>query len=111
VVFVGYVRDGWLPGLYAGAAAVVYPSWYEGFGLPVVEGLAAGVPVVASTAPALVEVAVAAVRAALAGEGGAPAAREGRRRAAARFRWEDAGRALAGTLLEAGGERRGWGER
>ena len=35
---------------------MIYPSWYEGFGLPVLEAMAAGVPVVSSTAPALVEV-------------------------------------------------------
>lgn len=41
----------------AGAAAFVYPSLYEGFGLPIVEAMRAGVPVLASTDPAVVEVA------------------------------------------------------
>ena len=56
VIWLDYVPDDQLPALYAGAAAVVYPSWTEGFGLPVLEGLAAGVPVVTSRAPALREV-------------------------------------------------------
>jgi glycosyltransferase involved in cell wall biosynthesis len=56
VVLAGYVPERDLSSLYAAAAAVVYPSRYEGFGLPVVEGLAAGVPVAASDLPVFREV-------------------------------------------------------
>lgn len=51
----GYVAEDQLPGLYAGAAAAVMPSRYEGFGLPCLEAMAAGTPVVASAAGALPE--------------------------------------------------------
>lgn len=56
VIRAGYLPDIQLATLYAAAAAVVYPSRYEGFGLPIVEGLAAGVPVVASDLPVFREV-------------------------------------------------------
>jgi alpha-1,3-rhamnosyl/mannosyltransferase len=55
VLHLGYVADEHLPTLYNGARALVFPSFYEGFGLPPVEMLACGGAVLASTAGALVE--------------------------------------------------------
>ena len=56
LVFTGFVDDGDLPTLYSGATASVYPSFYEGFGLPVLESMACGTPVVSSNAASLPEV-------------------------------------------------------
>lgn len=56
VLFPQFVSDDDLPALYAGATLFVYPSLYEGFGLPVAEAMACGAPVVSSNASSLPEV-------------------------------------------------------
>ena len=57
VRYLGYVPEADLPGLTAGAAALFYPSLYEGFGLPVAQAMACGVPVITANLSALPEVA------------------------------------------------------
>jgi glycosyltransferase involved in cell wall biosynthesis len=106
VIRLGYVDDDELARLYRGAAAFVYPSRFEGFGIPIVEAMAAGVAVVASAHPSMDEAAgEAAVRAdpddpaAI----GAALAEALHRRGelvprglshAARFRWGETGRVM-----------------
>lgn len=57
VVFKGLVDDKDLPSLYRGAQGLLFPSLYEGFGLPVVEAMACGIPVLTSNSTSLSEVA------------------------------------------------------
>jgi glycosyltransferase involved in cell wall biosynthesis len=111
VRFTGYVADDDLPALLSGALAFVFPSLYEGFGMPVLEAMACGTPVLTSTTSALPEVAgdaallvdpdsTAAIAAGLAQLTGDPALRDdlsarGRARAAT-FTWDScADRTLA----------------
>jgi alpha-1,3-rhamnosyl/mannosyltransferase len=54
--YIGFVEEKDLPYIYAGAHLFVFPSFYEGFGLPVLEAMASGVPVVASTSSSIPEV-------------------------------------------------------
>ena len=56
VRFLGYVPDVALPSLYEGAKLFVFPSLDEGFGLPVLEAMACGTPVIVSNGGALPEV-------------------------------------------------------
>ncbi len=57
VDFVGIVPEARLPSLYRGAEALIFPSLYEGFGLPILEALACGTPVVTANTTAMPEVA------------------------------------------------------
>jgi glycosyltransferase involved in cell wall biosynthesis len=57
IVFPGYVTEDDLPAIYGGASLFVYPSFYEGFGIPVLEALACGVPTITSNLSSMPEVA------------------------------------------------------
>jgi glycosyltransferase involved in cell wall biosynthesis len=118
VTWLGYLPAGRLSALRAGARAVLVPSRKEGFGLPVLEALAAGVPVIASDTPALREAGGSVVRylpaddpAAWAGAIGEAAAGSGvgdaeapaRRAQAARFTWEETARRTLAAYAEAAG--------
>ena len=115
LILLGAVNDDELPGLYAGAEAFVLPSVYEGFGLPVVEAMAAGTPVVCADTSALPETAggaarlvppeAGALRDALLDLLGDPAAQaelraRGRTRAA-RFSWEATARGVDSATARA----------
>jgi glycosyltransferase involved in cell wall biosynthesis len=57
VHFIGFVDDDDLPTLYSASSLFVFPSLYEGFGLPLLEAMACGVPVLTSNTSSLPEVA------------------------------------------------------
>lgn len=57
VIITGFVADGDLPAVYQNAEALILPSFYEGFGIPVLEAFVAGIPVVISDVSSLPEVA------------------------------------------------------
>lgn len=56
VTYAGFVKDQDMPRLYSGALMIVFVSLYEGFGLPIVEGMASGVPVITSNVSAMAEI-------------------------------------------------------
>ncbi len=62
IVLTGYVSDEQLRALYSTCAAFIYPSLYEGFGLPPLEAMSCGAPVVAGWTPAVAEVTAGAAR-------------------------------------------------
>jgi glycosyltransferase involved in cell wall biosynthesis len=107
--FVGFVDDDDLPALYSLASAFAFPTWYEGFGLPVLEAMACGTPVVAADNSSLPEVVGEAGLLVDAGDPGALSEALARlltdrglkaqlvtagRRQAQRFTWEGAARQL-----------------
>ena len=119
VRILGYLPEPDLAGVVAGAAAVVVPSWYEGFGLPALEALACGTPVVAADLPAHREVlgdqaelvppsdpgALAAALGRVLEDPGGEAARAARRTRAAGFTWETCAQATLAAYrlaMEAG---------
>ena len=57
LVFPGYIPQDDLPAVYSRATAFIYPSLYEGFGLPVLEAMACGTPVITSNVSSMPEVA------------------------------------------------------
>lgn len=57
IIFTGYVSDDNLSALYSGAISFIFPSLYEGFGLPILEAMQCGVPVIASNTTSIPEVA------------------------------------------------------
>lgn len=57
VIRPGFIKDDHLAAVYQGSTALLVPSWYEGFGLPVLDGFASGIPVISSMGGSLSEIA------------------------------------------------------
>jgi len=117
VSFLDYVPQEELPALYAGADVFILPSLYEGFGLPILEAMACGTPVIASCAGSLPEVTgdaavlidphdVQGMAGAMETVLGDPGMREGMRRKgleqAKGFSWEKTARMILGILRDVG---------
>lgn len=108
----GYLPDPELPALYSGAAAFCMPSFCEGFGLPLLEAMSCGVPVVGAERGAIPEIAgghawlvepESTESIALALEraiGSKPAQREAARKHAQHFSWEACARGVLGVYME-----------
>jgi glycosyltransferase involved in cell wall biosynthesis len=118
VMFTGWVAEEHKPALYRGAACAVFPSRYEGFGLPVLEALACGTPLVASNTSSLPELVgdagfaldpddvqgmAGAMLACLVDETLAGELRQRGPRQAARFRWSETARQTLAAYREAAG--------
>jgi glycosyltransferase involved in cell wall biosynthesis len=114
IEWLGEVDEAKLPALYSGALAVLYPSLYEGFGLPVLEAMQCGACVITSRDPAITEVAAGAalqagtvaelshaMRAVLEQPDIAASFREKALRRAADFSWERTARATHNVYQEA----------
>ena len=119
--FTGYVSDEHLPALYSGALALIYPSLYEGFGLPPLEAMACGTPVVTSNGTSLPEVVAdsavlvdpedpASIAGGILEILSSPSLRDGLRRSglerAKSFTWEHAAARTLSLLLDQSGSRR-----
>jgi len=116
VILTGYVSDRELEWLYRNCFAFLYPSLFEGFGMPVLEALSLGAPVICSRTTSLPEVAgeaallmdpletesiAGAMRQMACGEVSREALRQAGYRQARRFRWEDSARKLLGVYERA----------
>lgn len=113
VVRTGYVDQADLPALYSGASAFLYPAFYEGFGLPIIEAMACGTPTITSNLSAMPEAAgdagilidphdstdiARAIESILTSPPTAKRMREAGLKQAAKFNWDDSARAALAAI-------------